>query len=77
MPIDTITKIVKEELKKRETKMIEMISNNLQNTNERLDKISKEMTELTKSFKFTQDQLEGEINNIKESIKKLIELADR
>ena len=35
------------------------------------------MTELTKSFKFTQDQLEGEINNIKESIKKLIELADR
>ena len=77
MPIDTITKIVKEEFKKHETKMIEMISNNLQNTNERLDKISKEMTELTKSFKFTQDQLEGEINNIKESIKKLIELADR
>ena len=77
MPIDTITKIVKEEFKKHGTKMIEMISNNLQNTNERLDKISKEMTELTKSFKFTQDQLEGEINNIKESIKKLIELADR
>ena len=54
-----------------ETKMSERISNNLQNTNDRLDKISKEMTELTKSFEFTQDQLEGEINNIKENIKHL------
>ena len=51
--------------------MSERISNNLQNTNDRLDKISKEMTELTKSFEFTQDQLEGEINNIKENIKHL------
>ena len=54
-----------------ETKMSEMISNNLQNTNDRLDKISKEMNELTKSLEFTQDQLEGEINNIKENIKHL------
>ena len=54
-----------------ETKMSERISNNLQNTNDRLDRISKEMTELTKSFEFTQDQLEGEINNIKENIKHL------
>ena len=46
-----------------------MISNNLQNTNDCLDKISKEMTELTKCLEFTQDQLEGEINNIKENIK--------
>ena len=48
-----------------------MISNNLQNTNERLGKISKEMIELTKSLEFTQDQSEGEINNIKEKIKHL------
>ena len=68
---DTIRKIVKEEFKDYETKMSEMISNNLQNTNDRLDKISKEMTELTKSLEFTQDQLEGEINNIKENIKRL------
>ena len=49
----------------------EVISNNLKNTNDRLDKISKEMNELTKSLEFTQDQLEGEINNIKENIKHL------
>ena len=45
--------------------------NNLQHTNARLDKISKQMNTLTKSLKFTQDQLEGEINNIKENIKHL------
>ena len=49
--------------------MNEMISNNLQNTNGRLDKISKEMTELTKRFEFTQDHWEEEINNIKEKLK--------
>ena len=51
--------------------MSEMISHNLQNTNDRLDKISKEMNELTKSLEFTQDQLEEEINSIKENIKHL------
>ena len=69
--IDTIRKIVQEEFKEHETKMSEMISHNLQNTNDRLDKISKEMNELTKSLEFTQDQLEGEINSIKENIKHL------
>ena len=60
--IDTIRKIVKEEFKEHETKISEMISN-------RLDKISKEMTEVTKSLEFTQDQLEVETTNIKENIK--------
>ena len=69
--IHTIRKIVKEEFKVHEAKISDMISNNLQNTNDHLDKISKEMTELTKSLEFTQDQLEGEINNIKENIKHL------
>ena len=46
-----------------------MKSNNLQNVNDRLDKICKEMNELTKSHEFTQDQLEREIDNIKENIK--------
>ena len=32
---------------------------NSQNTNDRLNKMSKEMTQLTKSLVFTQDQLEG------------------
>ena len=58
--IDTIGKIVKEEFNEHETKMSEMISNNLQNTNDCLDKISKEMTKLTKSLEFTQEQLEGD-----------------
>ena len=69
--IDTIRKIVKEEFQEHETKMSEMISNDLQNTNDHLDKIFKEMIQLTKSLEFTQDQLEGEINDIKENIKHL------
>ena len=69
--VDTIRKIVKKEFKEHETKTSVMINNNLQNTNDRLDKISKEMIELTKSLEFTQDQLEGEINYIKENIKYL------
>ena len=36
--IDTIRKIVKEEFEEHETKMSEMISNNLQNKNDRLEK---------------------------------------
>ena len=51
--------------------MSEMISNNLPNINNCLNKISKEMTKLTKSLEFTQDQLKGEINDIKENIKHL------
>ena len=69
--IGTIRKIVKEQLKVHEAKMGDRISNNLQNKNGRPDKISKEMTKLTKSFDFTKDQLEGEINNIKENFKHL------
>ena len=69
--IDTIRKIVTEEFKVHEAKMSDMISSNLQNTNDRLDKISKEMTELTKILEFTQDLLEGKINKIKENIKHL------
>ena len=68
--IDAIRKIVVEEFKENETKMSEMISNNLQNRNDRLDKTSKEMTKLTKSLEFTQDQLQGEIT-IKENSKNL------
>ena len=69
--MDTIRKTVKEEFKEHEAKMSEMVSNNLHNTNDCLDEISKEITELTKSLEFTQDQLDGEINNIKENIRNL------
>ena len=47
-----------EGFKTEETKMSEMISKNLQNTNDRLDEISDKMTEITKSLEFTQDQFE-------------------
>ena len=62
---------MKEEFKKHETKVSEIIINNFQNTNDLLDKISKEVTGITKSIGFTQDQLEEEINNIKKNIKNL------
>ena len=55
-----------------EAKMSEMISTNLQNTNDCLDEIFKEMSELTKSLELTQDQLEEEINNVKKNIKILV-----
>ena len=51
--------------------MSELVSKNLQNTNDCLDKISKEMTKLTKRLEFTKDQLEGEISNVMENIKHL------
>ena len=69
--IVTIRKLQTKSLRNMKPKRREVISNNLKNTNDRLDKISKEMNELTKSIGFTQDQLEGEINNIKENIKHL------
>ena len=62
---------MEERFKKHETKMSEMISNNLKNTNDCLDEISKEMTEITKSLECTQGQLEEEIKNIKENIRNL------
>ena len=37
--------------------MSEMVSKNLQNTNDCLDKISKETTERTKSVEFSHDEL--------------------
>ena len=43
----------------------------MQNTNDRLHKISKESIELTKGLEFTQVQLEGEIKNIKGNIRNL------
>ena len=66
-----LEKKVKEEFKEHETRVSEKISNNLHNTSDGLDKISKEMTEQSKILEFTQDQSEVEINNIKENIKHL------
>ena len=69
--VDTVRKRVREEFKEHGTKMSEMISNNLQSTNDCLHKIFKEITKPTKSLEFTEDQLEGETNNLKENVKHL------
>ena len=45
-----IKKIIKEEFDKHEKKIDEMMKLNLQSTNEPLDKISKDVTEIRKSL---------------------------
>ena len=51
--INTIRGIIKEELEEHEKKLIEILKSQLQNTNERLDEISNEVLEITKSLEFT------------------------
>ena len=48
-----------------------MILSKLQATNERLDEISADMGELTKSIEFAQDQLDGEIDDVRKKKEKL------
>ena len=48
-----------------------MIKLHLQSTNERLDKISKAVTEVMKSLVFTQRMLNEELETVKNDIKKL------
>ena len=62
--IETIRKIVKEELEYQQEKIKEIIKLELTTTNERLGKISKEVADLTGSIEFTQ----GEVKDIKDDI---------
>ena len=62
--IETIRKIVKEELENQQEKIKEIVKLQLTTTNERLDKISKEVADITESIEFTQ----GEVKVIKEDI---------
>ena len=48
-----------------------MINLHLQSTKERLDKTSKEVTEVTKSLEFTQSTSDEELSTVKNDIKKL------
>ena len=61
----TIEKIIKEEFDKHENKIDEMIKLHLQATNKRLDKISKDFNEVTKSLEFTQSTINEELGNNK------------
>ena len=50
-------KIVREELKDHQEKVSRIIKSDLKNTIERLDKISQEVVDTTKSLEFTQEEL--------------------
>ena len=49
----------------------EIIKSQQTNTNERLDKISQEVVEITKSLEFTQEELHDRLANVKNDIKKV------
>ena len=48
--VNTLRGIIKEEPEKHENKLNEILKSQLQNTNERLDKVSNEVLEVTKSL---------------------------
>ena len=49
--------IIKEELEDHDKKLFEILKSHLEAANERLNKISDEVVELTKSLKFTQAEV--------------------
>ena len=61
----------KEELQEHEQKLYEILKSQLQNTNERLDKISKEVLEITKSLEFTHGNLDEKRAIVKNDIFKI------
>ena len=69
--VNTIRGIIKEELEKHEKELNEILKSQLQNTNERLDKISNEVLEITKSLEFTQGELDEELVIVKNDISKI------
>ena len=69
--VNTIRDIIKEELGEHEKKLNEILKSQLQNTNERLDKISNEVLEITKILEFTRDKLDEELASVKNNISKI------
>ena len=69
--IETIRKIVREELEDYQKKVSVIIKSQLRNTNERLDKISQEVVEITKSIEFTKEELYDGLANVKNDIEKV------
>ena len=62
---------INEEFKEHEKKINEMLKSQLENTNGRLQKISTEVLEITKSLEFTQGQLNDEIAIVKNDISQI------
>ena len=69
--VNTVRNTIKEELGEHEKKLNEILKSQLQNTNERLDKISNEVLEITKSLEFTQGKLDEELAIVKNDISKI------
>ena len=69
--VNTLRDIIKEELGKHEKKLNEILKSQLQNTNERLDKIYNEVLEITKSSDLTQGKLDEELPIVKNDISKI------
>ena len=60
--------IIKEELEDHDKKLFEILKSHLEAANQRLNKISDEVVQLTKSLKFTQAEVKKEITNIKDNL---------
>ena len=69
--VNTIRDIIKEDLGEHEKKLSEILKSQLQNTNERLDKISNEVLEITKVLELTQGKLDDEPAIVKNEISKI------
>ena len=66
--INIIRKVVKEEFADHEKKFSEILKSHLETTNQRLNEISGEVLELTKSLEFTQGEVKEEITCIKDDL---------
>ena len=62
--------LLKKNLGKMRKKLNEILKSQLQNTNERLDKISSEVLEITKSLEVTQGKLNEELVIVKKIVSK-------
>ena len=60
---------MREELEDHHEEVSEIIKSQLTNKNERLDKISQEIVEITKSLELTQEELHDGLANVKNDIK--------
>ena len=59
--MNIIRRVVKEELENHDKKFCEILKSHLEKANQRLNKISDEVVELTKSLEFTQAEVKEEI----------------
>ena len=66
--VNIIREVVKEEFPDHEKKFSEILKSHLETTNQRLNEISGEVLELTKSLEFTQGEVKEEITCIKDDL---------